>query len=333
MQAAARNNLFMNGSSSQLVLRAMAASARATAYPTILDNVFRQLAAEVDARNSGKWLAEIARQAYLFQRPSVIEWAKQRIVELPLSSRLQTIAVYYSLQYEKRTLEESRIVLAGVIDDAPAGYRERAILELAATYENSGDLQTCSSLCLEAARASRGTDEVTRTKAHMLLAVLRSRNGDHNGALTDLQRLWPAIHYLSRAYPVLYYDYLNSLAVELGEVGRIAEARAAISIPLSSSLAYVYPNWTETQREIEEAAARGPCRCPSALVIGLPKPEPTRAADRRTKPRPRTTFLTQLAVAHRPNILSADPSLSTGELMVTPTLARYVKCARIRDRP
>jgi hypothetical protein len=111
----------------------MAASARATAYPTILDNVFRQLAAEVDARNSGKWLAEIARQAYLFQRPSVIEWANQRIVELPLSSRLQTIAVYYSLQYEKRTLEESRIVLAGVIDDAPAGYRERAILELAAT--------------------------------------------------------------------------------------------------------------------------------------------------------------------------------------------------------
>jgi hypothetical protein len=167
----------------------------------------------------------------------------------------------------------------------------------------------------------------------MLLAVLRSRKGDHNGALTDLQRLWPAIHYLSRAYPVLYYDYLNSLAVELAEVGSIAEARAAISIPLSSSLASAYPNWTETQREIEEAAARGPQRRPSALVVGLPRPEPTKAPDCRAKPRPRTTFLTRLAVVHRLNILSADPSLSTWELMVTPILARYVKCARTRDRP
>jgi hypothetical protein len=268
MQAAASNKLFTD--SSQLVLRAMPTNPLSTPYPVILDDLFARIAVEVDARKAAGWLAQTARQAYLLRRPDISEWASERILDLPVSSRIQSVATYYSLQYQNRTLEESRIILTNVIDDAPAGYRERAILELAANYRWSGDLQASAGCCLEAARASKGTDEVTRAKAHMLLAVLRSSNGDHRGALTDLHRLWPVIHSLSPAYPVLYYDYLNSLAVELGELRKFPEAKAAITIALSSQFAPVYPNWSETQTEIEETAAKEPRRPSPTYVVVAP---------------------------------------------------------------
>ena len=44
----------------------------------------------------------------------------------------------------------------------------------------------------------------------------------------------------------LYFDYLNSLAVELGEVGRIQEAQNICQITLASPYAFAYPEWRET---------------------------------------------------------------------------------------
>jgi hypothetical protein len=51
--------------------------------------------------------------------------------------------------------------------------------------------------------------------------------------------------------PYAYYDYLNTLAVELGEVGRLEEARNASRIALATRFASAYPEWRETREEIE----------------------------------------------------------------------------------
>jgi hypothetical protein len=56
----------------------------------------------------------------------------------------------------------------------------------------------------------------------------------------------------SHEHPALRYDYLNSLAVELAETGRLEEAKHAIEIALRSPFADRYPNWRTTRDEIAD---------------------------------------------------------------------------------
>jgi hypothetical protein len=92
---------------------------------------------------------------------------------------------------------------------------------------------------------------VTRSDVMRVTAVIRGIEGDHHGALEDLERLFPLIRVASRERPDVFYDYQNSLAVELANVGRFEEARHASEIALASPFANAYPEWRETRREIE----------------------------------------------------------------------------------
>jgi hypothetical protein len=75
-------------------------------------------------------------------------------------------------------------------------------------------------------------------------------NGDHRGAVADLERMFPIARITSSLQPYAYYDYLNALAVELREVGRLEQARRASEIALASPYAHAYPEWRETFDEI-----------------------------------------------------------------------------------
>ena len=54
------------------------------------------------------------------------------------------------------------------------------------------------------------------------VAIVKSFEGFHRSALTDLEKLIPILRY---AEPQVYYAVLNSYAVELDEAGRKDEAR------------------------------------------------------------------------------------------------------------
>jgi len=56
---------------------------------------------------------------------------------------------------------------------------------------------------------------------------------------------------VSRFYPPIYYNPLNGFAVELLEVGRIAEARNVCNIVLASPVAAAYPACRETSMDID----------------------------------------------------------------------------------
>src|SRR5215472_5187540 len=58
------------------------------------------------------------------------------------------------------------------------------------------------------------------------------------------------------------------MAVELAAVGRIAEARDLLRIPLDSSLALRFPNWSETKRELDEIEAKGATAPPLIFAVG-----------------------------------------------------------------
>jgi hypothetical protein len=201
-------------------------------------------------------------------------------------------------------------------------------------YE-SGDLQSFSMLNLEASRVAASSDwrdPETFVNAQRNLAVLKSVDGDHRGALAHFERLFPLARALGRWRPYLYYDYLNSLAVELMETGRLEEARNASKFALASPFAGAFPQWRETSDDIELRGRRA-CRSVVAFhranpdaalsretpeannLLGLAeadlsdsfaaKPSPT------SRPTPEVNNLLRLPVPHRGESLAAEPFPAT----------------------
>jgi hypothetical protein len=91
----------------------------------------------------------------------------------------------------------------------------------------------------------------TMVSAHMEISFLRSDAGDHKGAFAILENISPLIHEVAKEKPFYFYLYHNELAIELGELGRLAEAEAASKVALASPYAPAYPNWAETSQELE----------------------------------------------------------------------------------
>src|SRR5689334_7833440 len=101
---------------------------------------------------------------------------------------------------------------------------------------------------LESAKVA--TDVTTKVKTHLGIAIYKSREGFHQQPLGDLENLYMLAHY---AQPVVFFDYLNSLAVELGAVGRKDEARNIMRVVLASPFIHAYPEWRETAEDLRPA--------------------------------------------------------------------------------
>jgi tetratricopeptide (TPR) repeat protein len=147
-------------------------------------------------------------------------------------------------------LNEARDLLEDVVE-TDAAYRARALQSLGWIHFERA--LTDEALRFYAAATHIPSDHhlLVLTQSQRLTAVVRAAQGDHIAALKELERLSPLARAASRYYPSAYYEYLNSVAVELGEVGRIAEAKRLCSITLASPYAAAYPGWTETKRELD----------------------------------------------------------------------------------
>jgi tetratricopeptide (TPR) repeat protein len=184
---------------------------------------------------------------------------------------------YYEAQYlnRKGLYEVSTKLLERVYEQGPEQYRARALQTLAARDEWRGKIGEALRFRVEAIKIG---DPFTSLEAQLGVAICKSVNGDHRGAIRQVEHFLPMVKALYGTHP-LYFDYLNSLAVELGEVGRIQEAQNVCQITLASPYTFAYPEWRETGNEI---ALRGYKSRSSVSVIQiipgnilyLPEPSP-----------------------------------------------------------
>jgi hypothetical protein len=105
-----------------------------------------------------------------------------------------------------------------------------------------------------------------------MAAVINSKEGNHGDAVGLLENIFPLARQMRSWQPHVYHDYLNSLAVELCEVGRLEEARNISQIVLASPLAPAYPEWRETRDEIELRGWRA-SRSVVAVTQSISEPE------------------------------------------------------------
>ncbi len=97
-------------------------------------------------------------------------------------------------------------------------------------------------------------DSLGLLQLRKMQGVLRSLAGRHMDSLGCLRQSWAYAEQLSRSLPALSYDLLNSIAIELSALGNTAPAIKLIRVATASPFASRFPEWTQSQTEIVQAA-------------------------------------------------------------------------------
>ncbi|HSB09713.1 MAG TPA: hypothetical protein VLM38_09535 [Blastocatellia bacterium] len=216
-------------------------------------------------RRLSERLVMVAERAHAFRDMGLLERVSQVLVSWPTASQYQTIGRYYQAlcihRFGRGDVEQAAHLLEQLALDGPLSYRIRSLRSLGANSIRRADYQSALSFYREADRLStdRGyLDPVGTVHTQKDVAVISSLEGNHRGAVVLLENLFPIAYATRAAHPHVYYHYLNSLAVELCEVGRLEEARNVSEIVSASPFARVYPEWRETRDEIELRGWRTP---------------------------------------------------------------------------
>jgi len=280
----------------------------------------------------GRQLAEIAHRAYYIREIETVDQASRMMLALPISSELKGIAHYYQAICAKRKgdFDDAHRLLERALAEAPPPYRARVLLTAGATYHALGEVDSALPFWVAAGKAATDRDLLTLIESQRDIAVIRSIHGNHKHALEDLEKLFPHFRAIARHYPPLYYSFLNSLAVELGEVGRLDEAVSVCSIALASPFAAVYPEFAQTRDELE---AKRTAATPSIVAVKR-APEPASApqtqAARQAKPVCRHTFIW---LAHANQFLQTSSAIATAAIAVIDTTQSILDQVRFCIQP
>lgn len=220
----------------------------------------------------GSKLVSLAEDAHLFRQPDFLEAISERLTSLP---QFEHIGFYYKglcLKWKGRT-EESRALFEKVSERGPASYRAKAIYSFGGIYFDKGDYNSARKLFIEAqhlACRNEYSNPLAFLQSQWGIGILQSIDGNHNSSAANFESLRPMVEVISSKHPSLWFEYQNSLAVELMEVGRIEEAERASRIALASPYARLYPEWSETARDLEKKTRRASSSIMSLSNCDLP---------------------------------------------------------------
>jgi tetratricopeptide (TPR) repeat protein len=226
-------------------------------YQGIAQTLIRGFHTEQSLANLSKILVSVADHTYLMRQFEIVGAVGRLLVAGPFSRELEHAGHYYqALNLNRKDRDhplQAEYLFMQVAHSGPTAYRARAMLALGTNQVAAGNHKSAISFYREVVRVisrDRAFDPVTLYFAGQMTAVIKAIEGDHRGALDDLQGLLPLVRSACAVQPYTYYDYLNSLAVELGEAGRLDDARRASEIALRSRYSSGYPNWRETLDDI-----------------------------------------------------------------------------------
>jgi hypothetical protein len=230
-------------------------------------------------RAVGNYLMVAAEHAYELRQVEILEQIKRTMLSLPLPGAYKSVAGYYEAvagqDLGRGDLGRAQAILERVVDEGPLAYRARGLMSLGAIARYRADEASALALYAEAGRvARRGPffDSCGMLRSSRMIAVITAKEGDHRRAVEMLEGLFPLATALRSSHPRAYFDYLNSLAVELMEANRLEEAHCVSSMVLASPFAPAYPEWRETYDDIAIRRYRTP-RSSIYLNLGVSRPD------------------------------------------------------------
>ncbi len=265
MKRVAKNNLFFTAASSLIESGGEMhhSSKQGELYYRLVDLALRKGLSKAQLCDTGNKLIAMTDHALDMRQTEAAERISEILINAPLPREYEQIGQYYKAVCVMRSGDyiAPRLMLEQVAESSitPLKYRIRALNSLAGNYLYFGDLKEALNLNLEAANTAStpyGCDLFASITFQSSVAVIKSIEDDHRGALDDLESLFPFVRLLAMDRPSSLYNYRNSLALELAEAGRIEEAQHNCRIILSSPLAHLYPEWHETAEEVAQKARR-----------------------------------------------------------------------------
>jgi hypothetical protein len=199
-------------------------------------------------------LIQYAKHAYSFRKIENVREIGQVLSTYPLKE-VRFIGNYYLCWSEYMKGSNPRLVLTQVAEHASTQYRACAMRSLAALSARKQDYESELRWLVESLKVAPSVEALRG------VAIVKAKEGYHSAAVKDLERVLPFARF---SEPLVYYDCLNSLAVELCAVGRKYEARNIIQSVVASPFAFAYPEWRETAEEL-----KGPNR---SFVVIDPSP-------------------------------------------------------------
>ena len=224
---------------------------------------YQQLLAGVASYEAlGNRIIEQIKAAHAFRQVEQVKELAVILINIPIKE-YQLIAQYYLVWCKCRDLDYRTDALERIVEQSHT-YKTKALFSRGAIEWYKGENETALYFYKEALKTSPTLSEyidLSRT-----IAVLKATEGFHKSALKDLENLEPLIKH---AEPRLYYDFLNSYAIELGEAGRMDEAENVSRITIASPFAPYYPEWRSTFSELRSKRKRR-----STITISLPEELP-----------------------------------------------------------
>jgi hypothetical protein len=258
MQTTANSNLVLTDFSS---LKRFADLKTAISYGGFYQQVASELVKGIHTRqflsDMGEKLVDFVEHAHAFRQVKALSEMSKVLLDAPVPRPYKAVGQYYQALctqgFGRGDLDHAARLLEPMAEYAPPTYRIRAMQSLGTNSLHKGDHRTALSLYAEAGRfasCNKIYDSYATLGTQKMFAVVKSEDGNHVGALVILENLLPLAHRMRTWRPHVYNDFLNSLAVELCEVGRLEEARNISQIVLASPFAPAYPEWRETTNEI-----------------------------------------------------------------------------------
>jgi tetratricopeptide (TPR) repeat protein len=223
----------------------------------------------------GKRLVQEAELAQSFRNTESLEELAKVLSNFPIRN-YQTIGQYYLGWCGYRRGENTDSIFEKVLEQSST-YRGKSFLSLAALATRRNEHTEAIRFYREAMKWDKSPSVIVT--ACRTIAVLKSIHGSHKQALKELEYLAPIARYAS---PKVYFDYLNSLAVEVCEANRVEEAQNISRVVLASPYVFAYPEWRETGNEIDvrgyksRSSVRVIQKIPGNLLY-LPEPSPVSA--------------------------------------------------------
>jgi tetratricopeptide (TPR) repeat protein len=245
-----------------------------------------ELIRESALRDFANNLLILADRSDSFHFNAALDSISQMLLDLPLPDIYKSAGRYYQAVSSKRkgNIEEAWSLFDQVCRDAPLFYVAGAMQALGAICFIKGQFSSAMPFYLEAGRIAshkKCSNPTVFLQSQCMIAALNGVDGNHQGAATALRGLLPMIRFVAQEHPVLWFDYHNSLAVELMEAGEFEEARYACDVALRSPFAPLYPEWSETARDLEIKTRR---RSRSVVSFSDVKSLPERTKTHTAKP-------------------------------------------------
>jgi tetratricopeptide (TPR) repeat protein len=236
-------------------------------------------------------LISLADQAFFLRRFESLEQISKLLIQLPLPAGQSSIGRYYHglcLKNQGKRLDAQK-EFEQVVENAPR-YRARALMSIGVADFELGNHDAALKLYAEAGRLAAQSgwcDPLTTIATHRNSCIIKSRIGDHAGALLELEKMTPVVSKVAGSGSYLISAHFNSLAVELTQAGRLEEALQASQLALRSPYAASYPEWRETYVDVLKLSRLSrPSRClinvprmrNAENVVKLPVPQQTPGA-------------------------------------------------------